>query len=157
MTHKAKLLALAEAVEKLSGPDRAMDRDIARSQGWHRVEPRFNRSKHGAWISPEDFIGTMSDGSPILDSLHGTEMHREVPAFTGSIDRAVTLVPKGWWWSVGDCSVSADASVGPDVAHCDGETLRRYDSGIHCDIPQKSSPALALCAAALRAQAEALA
>ena len=93
MTRADELLALAERAVVTVKPDRELDRAVARQIGWHRVEPRFSRSKHGAWIAPEDFIGTYADGRPILDSLHGTDMHREVPAFTGSLDASVTLWP----------------------------------------------------------------
>ncbi len=86
-----EIAALVERLEAGSGPSREADRAIARLLGWHRVEPRFARNKHGAWISPEDFIGTYSDGSPKLDSLHGTTMHREVPGFTASLDAAVSI------------------------------------------------------------------
>lgn len=34
--------------------------------------------------------------------------------YTSSLDDAVTLVPKGWWWTLGLCGVSGDASIGPD-------------------------------------------
>lgn len=87
------LLALAERVEGASWADRETDRAVARLIGWHRVEPRHTRNKHGAWIAPEDFNGVYSGGAPILDSLHGTDMHRDVPSFTGSLDAAVTLWP----------------------------------------------------------------
>lgn len=65
---------------------RAFDRDIAKAIGWHRVEPRFSKSKKGGWIRPEDFRGTMSSGAPILDSLYGTDIWPDVPAFSTSLD-----------------------------------------------------------------------
>lgn len=73
--------------------------------------------------------------------------------YTKSIEAALTLVPQGWWWTVGDCSVSADASMGPDVAHCDKATLVRFDEGLHHDLPHPSTPAIALASLALRARA----
>lgn len=41
----------------------------------------------------------------------------------------------GWWWSVGTCSVSRDASCGPDRAGPDADLLtrREFDGGFHCD------------------------
>jgi hypothetical protein len=49
----------------------------------------------------------------------------------------------GWWWSLGDCSVSADASCGPDVAGPDAHLLcledRTFDEGFHADLPQPAS------------------
>jgi hypothetical protein len=57
---------------------------------------------------------------------------------------ALSELPKGWWWSVGTCSVSNDASIGPDVAYCDKETLIRFDDGLHADLPHPSTIADAL-------------
>lgn len=41
----------------------------------------------------------------------------------------------GWWWSVGACSVSRDASCGPDRNGPDGDLLddREFDDGFHHD------------------------
>jgi hypothetical protein len=41
----------------------------------------------------------------------------------------------GWWWSVGCCSVSRDASCGPDRNGPDADLLadRELDAGIHHD------------------------
>ena len=66
---------------------------------------------------------------------------------------AIREVPEGWWWSVGTCSVSNDASIGPDVRYCDKATLTRFDDGIHADLPHPSSVADALrdCISQLRA------
>lgn len=43
-----------------------------------------------------------------------------------------------WWWSVGHCSISRDASCGPDLNGPDAELLklpetRLFDEGFHCD------------------------
>jgi hypothetical protein len=52
----------------------------------------------------------------------------------------------GWWWSIGDCSVSADASCGPDRTGPDAELLadRLFDEGFHCDLRQPASPVQSL-------------
>lgn len=39
----------------------------------------------------------------------------------------------GWWFSVGSCSVSRDASCGPDRAFVGEPMLTLFDSGFHCD------------------------
>lgn len=89
---RTTLLALAERVEAARVSDRTgLRNEVALATGWHRVEPRFTKSKHGAWIKPCDFIGVHSDGSPKLDSLHGTDMHREPPNFLESLDAAMSL------------------------------------------------------------------
>jgi hypothetical protein len=64
-----------------------------------------------------------------------------------TLAQVIASVPKGWWWSVGECSVSCDATIGPDVAYCDKATLVRFDSGIMADLAQPSTPAEALRAA----------
>lgn len=48
----------------------------------------------------------------------------------------------GWWWTIGDCSVSADASCGPDRNGPDADLLglRVFDDGFHCDVRQPASP-----------------
>lgn len=48
----------------------------------------------------------------------------------------------GWWWSIGHCSVSRDASCGPEMSGPDGALIedravppedRLFDRGFHCD------------------------
>lgn len=52
----------------------------------------------------------------------------------------------GWWFTVGECSVSADASCGPDRTGPDAHLLkqRAFDCGFHADLPQPASMAEAL-------------
>ena len=52
----------------------------------------------------------------------------------------------GWWFSLGYCSVSSDASCGPDVAGPDKELLKiaEFDSGFHVDLLQPSAMSDAL-------------
>jgi hypothetical protein len=77
-----------------------------------------------------------------------------------TLDEAVAAFTKelpGWWRSVGDCSVSAHASCGPEGQHQGGvdaylldsearlpREKRAFDNGFHADLPQPSTPALAL-------------
>lgn len=41
----------------------------------------------------------------------------------------------GWWFTMGTCSVSRDASCGPDRTGPDGDLLKEklFDEGFHCD------------------------
>ena len=44
----------------------------------------------------------------------------------------------GWWFTLGSCSLTRDASCGPDRARHsdtprDRATLVRFDAGFHCD------------------------
>lgn len=47
----------------------------------------------------------------------------------------------GWWWSLGFCSVSADASCAPDIAGPDAALLKhkRFDEGFHADLRQPAT------------------
>lgn len=53
----------------------------------------------------------------------------------------------GWWYSIGECQVSCDASCGPTV---ESEHIHliplddRFNSGFHADLPQPSTLADAL-------------
>lgn len=124
MTTRAELLALAEQCENASGPDRVLDAAIM-GLFTNSVE-----SDNGEWWwGPHD-------APP-----------QRVPAFTASLDAALALVPEGMAWSVGQnvhhkhwlARVQIiDADGGPtSVGRCEGA----------------ATPALALCAAALRARA----
>jgi len=50
----------------------------------------------------------------------------------------------GWWFTTGTCSVSCDASIGPDRAHITEPILTIFDEGIHADLAQPSTAATAL-------------
>ena len=144
--NRTTLLALAERVEAARVSDRTgLRNEVALATGWHRVEPRFTKSKHGAWIKPCDFIGVHSDGSPKLDSLHGTDMHREPPNFLESLDAAMSLVPSGW--NHGYSSRQGTEPSWRVVAQC---WNAKPASTLH---GEAATPALALTAACLRARA----
>ena len=62
-----------------------------------------------------------------------------------AIDKLMKELP-GWWWSVGLCNVSADASIGPCRAGPDGDLLdeKLFDDGFHADLLPPATPADAL-------------
>lgn len=72
--------------------------------------------------------------------------------FVGDLPEAIAqfyrLLP-GWWFSVGVCHVSADATCAPDTAGCDGHLakLRFFDEGFSADIMPPATMADALRAA----------
>jgi hypothetical protein len=70
---------LIERLEKATGPDRELDGAIALSLGW-----TFQKMK--------------GDSKPYYRKPGETTyyMRSEVPAYTASIDAALTLVPEGW-------------------------------------------------------------
>ncbi|WP_257540618.1 hypothetical protein [Sphingobium sp. CFD-1] len=53
----------------------------------------------------------------------------------------------GWWYSLGECEKSCDASCGPTRDSDDLALIphdERFNSGFHCDLPQPSTLAEAL-------------
>ena len=119
------LLKLADRVEALDGPDREVDVEVALCTGW---ENRLGAKQE--WLKPNGFAST--EGPPY---------------FTASLDAAMTLVPDGWLWEVGNYAAKGDATV----------THPNYNpdtyNGIQVWVEAKT-PALALCAAALRARSK---
>lgn len=127
---------------------RALADEVSRGEGSH-----WELAGKVAELCYHACIPIRAYGGPInYDPRVWVERHGFDPM--NCLNDAVSIVPPGWWWSAGDCSVSADASVGPDVAHCSKEMLTMFDAGIHNDIPQPAKPAQALTGAALYAWAE---
>jgi hypothetical protein len=134
MTDRSKLLALADAVEKLTGPDRGMDTEIAACLRIGTEHPWA--LKYPEWIATANGRVHLEKNGPSFAS----------PLYTASLDAAMTLVPEGRF-------------VGA-INQCDGygEWYARIEA--HDAVFQDAvAPiaALALTAACLRAQAEALA
>ena len=140
---------LIERLEAATVGSRELDGVLARHFGWHRVEPRHTRSKGGGWIAPEDFMGVNSDGSPRLDGLHGTEIHRDPPRLSQSLDAALALAERvlpGWVWEI---RLDADGGSVQGAPVWWFEGLAAPDEGgVSADA--KTAP-LALCIAILNA------
>lgn len=148
---------LIERIES-AAPSKALDRQIALAVGWHRYSPSETGRKYPGWIAPEDFIGEYvgADGrrTPKLDSLHGTEIRRDPRPYSTSIDAAMTLVPDGLEWELFGYDAKRDPRYGRFQARI---KLLRYEDDPEELGPQgiadASTPALALCGAALKAMA----
>jgi len=142
MAARDTLLSLAERVEKAEGPDRSLDKRIfaavypdkvptpivQQGYGW--------REDHGSW-----WLATGEDSRIAPDMV--------IPRpFTASIDAALTLLPsdEGVGWRM------SDGAGGPtaEVWRFDYETAQEL---YHVGANPSATPALALCAAALRAHA----
>ncbi len=134
---------LITSLEQAGEGSRELDGLLARHFGWHRVEPRFARNKAGGWIAPEDFLGVNSDGSPRLDGLRGTDIHRDPPRLSQSLDAALALAERlGWpFWSGGKGTENAWAHLYDRHPDQDGPTHNA----------KAATPALALCIAIIRA------
>ena len=142
------LQELAARVEALSGPDREVDAWI-----WFHSGVLLETCPETAGLTaalavgyfsgrrasiPEDAL-TMADVTPAYGC----------PAYTASLDAAMTLVPQGAIFGVTNCGVHVElADMSKATAAC----------GIpddQADPIEAATPALALCAAALRARSQA--
>jgi hypothetical protein len=129
MTDPTTLLALAERCEQAVGPDRELDQDISRVLLPAEAEG-ITRSRYG-W-SYRVFGPSGWGDFKWLENL----------PFSASLDAAVTLVPEGHEWLRKNeiCMTVYRAPTDPK------EWARHIDA-------RGATPALALCAAALRARA----
>lgn len=123
------LMELAGRVEAASGPDRRLDAAICR---WRDLpvcrEPD---------CLPDVLVR-------ILDHVDGGGDDPEVPAYTASLDAAMTLVPEGMW-AEGSLGSHVDQRASLEIhAPCTYDPIGRATA---------ASPALALTSAALRARA----
>jgi hypothetical protein len=134
------LLSLADRVAGLSEADREVDALIACYIGkplgnvdhWlHGADITYRPTAHGFYVAviPEE-------GNP--DGR--TSEAFKSPAYTASLDAALSLVPEGYSFLVGSGDQLGPpwAWVGTDPEHVKGESA--------------ATPALALCAASLRAR-----
>jgi hypothetical protein len=134
MTRTA-MLALAERVEQATGPDRELDAAIAVAVRW-----RWEGWRKGDLAIEE--ADARSGMAYVADQVRNStnSIWRLLPAYTASIDAAMTLVPEGEDYAIervgGEhwCSVDANGERQPCVG--------------------AATPALALSAAALRSLAK---
>jgi hypothetical protein len=130
------LLALAERCEQATGPDRDLDA-LIRCAVFAPQGAFVRRSPiNGAWCIYEISYG----GKERSWEPRGLSREARVGAFTASLDAAMTLVPEGFDWLIGRTNdgLTIHAEVGGR-----GDEFMRFGN----------TPALALCAAALRARA----
>jgi hypothetical protein len=129
------LLDLAERCERATGPDWQLSRDIFKAIGG--LPDVWCGNKVISWFGNGPWGCNTEDG---LRHLHCTN----APAYTGSLDDALMLVPKGLDWRV-DIMTGLPGAIVCQPNAClstkTAPTMRRA-----------ATPALALCAAALRAR-----
>jgi hypothetical protein len=142
MTDCATLLALADRCEQAAGPDKELDRCIREALGFctHRKATRYTYQSDSGFECDDCGI-----------DLYGK---RSWPSYTSDLNAAVALVPTEpprnlrigkWWWMMETWSDYCRASV----------NYENGDSAILEESAEAATPALALCAAALRARARA--
>jgi hypothetical protein len=132
MSDRETFEALAARCEKATGPDRELDADIC------CVGPLTD----AVWVSGAtaslNRIGMVTrhfDGGG-----HGTLVS---PGYTASVDAALALVPEGALFDVGHAGDDKPGVFQSTIMPSKGKT----------EYAEATAPALALCAAALRARA----
>lgn len=158
MTDRSKLLALADAVEKLTGPDRESDCLIwCHTKG---IDLRWTGCRSELLDAGEEgIIGWIDPGKHQrnFQTNRATTGPGSVPAYTTSLDAAMSLVPEGCLFTARTVwNKMTPAGLGFISRYEKGEFNgheRLYWMDEHQAVA--ATPALALCAAALRAQAEA--
>ena len=125
-----RLEELVERIEKATGPDRWVDADI------HEAVTTFNCRRAGpGWPDEDEYVVPAFPG------------WKPLPAYTASIDAALTLVPEEAYWRLGHDGDGADPSdYRADVIlpKLGGKDARGRSVA--------STAALALASAALRAR-----
>lgn len=134
---------LADLCERAAGPDKALNRAIARAVGWGYQTPSEAKRSNPAWFHPDDCRG----GKPVFDSLHGTDVWREPSDYVGTLDAAKTVVPQGWKMRQMNCSAPCADDRSWHI------NLHGGREGEDTFVGRGPTIELALCAAALRARA----
>lgn len=128
------LLQLAERVEALTGPCRETDVMIELAVG--KNGPAIQEIMAG---SPHNTIDEVAKAADRDVSI----MFHRVPRYTASLDAAMTLVPAGQDWMVDNFDGLAARMCSASVFNAKADDFGAF----------AATPALALCAAALRALA----
>lgn len=147
------LLALAAECEKAEGPDRALDAKVGAAI---RLCPDLDLSKL-LYPDAAEFVAEEDGAIRVFAKGDDGEMRsfhkRGAPRYTASIDAALTLVPEGSVWHVmTDFGGLNRAKVGP-AGRPSASVYSGGGPGDHFVTADAETPALALCAAALRARA----
>lgn len=139
MSKRDELLELAERCEKATGPDRELDAliyivrepDSLRLPKSDDLNSEGDRPLVGDVVCLQGFVGAVTTS----------------PRYTDSLDKAITVVPKDYAFTVSYIGIPnhpADARVWLPP---------QKGSGVNADCYDAATPALALCAASLRAAA----
>ncbi len=123
---KAGLVGLADRVEALAGACRETDALACAASGW-------------------EVITDKKDGKPYYEPIKGYSW-QPVPAYTASLDAAMTLVPDDAFWRVGHDGEGKD----PSLFKATIGITKEGDVWMTFRVAVATTPAPALTAAALR-------
>lgn len=137
------ILELAERCEQATGPDRELDA-LIRCAVFAPAGAFVKQSPiNGEWCVYEvGYNGKERSWEP-----RGLTYEQRTGSFTASLDAAVTLVPEGKYWIVVNAGGVNSPDPIPGRATADVADRDRLDEGC---VVEAATPALALCAAALR-------
>lgn len=132
------LMELASRVDAGEGPDRELDADIQ------------DAVRLGGYKADRDGCSGRLCGTMTRMASNGDGVEwKPLPAFSASLDAAMTLIPENW----PEINISTDAG-GKWRADLGRETENGvYENEIQVATAFAATPALALCCAALRARA----
>lgn len=127
MSDPTDAIDLIARTQKATGPDRELDLEILNYDG--RQPPWIWLDRASGTITREQY-GPGAAGNPVAS----------LECFTGSVDAALTLIPDGYAWRLDQALSDA------------GDKTLAWASveGFHAN--RVATPALALCAAALKAR-----
>lgn len=135
---KAVTLELIERIEAAGEPDRELDVLIAEEIGWQ-----------GDLVARARTWSPQNTTAVLVADVESDGYLRGLPAYTASVDAALKLLPPGWSWSAGELrGIARYCAFLNDHNTPDGIAVRNLYF-------EAAGPALALCAAALRARGEA--
>jgi hypothetical protein len=121
---------LIAALETATGPSRDLDAEIAAVAG---VQCRSRRTAGGKNKGREWLVDTDAGGIEMWS--------HHPPAYTGSMDAILVLVPSTWQWHCGTCNEDDM----PWATLTDTDTWADYGA-------EAATPTLALCSACIKAR-----
>jgi len=140
---------LIEQIENATEPNRALDALIEiEVRRWQAYEVGLNDKQRAYW-KPVGTKGEVEEG--------GCRYH--APMYTFEIDKALELVPAGWEWLVSNRAPKPRAGrayINNKELHFAGIGGTKANPKYAGDETTAATPALALCAVALRVRAGAL-
>ena len=139
------LAKLIERLKAATGPDRELDLEID-LYAWPASDIADIAKKHPRGLGSEGYAWDIWHGAVVVEKRTADgrcpyNAGYPLPAYTSSIDAAMTLVPEGWF-----VTICQDQRPGFANVH------KLVNNEGPCNYAEVATPALALCIAALKAR-----